>query len=337
MIRKEIGVPNREVPVEEAEVGHHHLATNVTIPNVIPEAIQIIEVTAIDPPSHGVMETEMLANDEFTGGSVVNRGGSLNDSIHATKSDPYVNRDRVLSGGKSHQRMREEELAKRMDQIRIQNEKILEKRKLVEEDEKAFRKEEEELRKKDNEREENAKRKTQNRGAREWDKAKEETNWNSQQGRNYGHDGDTDRKSPRSEEGYYDRKGQENNENEDSGRKNYRGSSDDYGRRNSRSNDSGFRSPHGGSGEHGGGFGSRNNPRNNRTPARGKGSRGRGGGRRGGNQYDSGRRQSDDQSRDSYKSADGDGNDQTSDKPARDSVDVPEITDQTKSDQNGIL
>ncbi|CAG8521647.1 19880_t:CDS:2 [Gigaspora margarita] len=239
------------------------------------EENQTLEVITNGPLIHEVVTINIMngGKDEPIGDKSPNaqKSGNVNDNTHTPKSEntPYVNKDRVLSGGRVREKVDEEELEKRMQRIRLQNEKIMEKRKMVEEDEEKFRKAEEERKKKeledqevqrklreeeeeerrrrdfqkkqlqeqlDNEREENAKRKTQNRDAREWDKEKEESGWNSPRQQRKGSD---IRYSPNNP---YVKGGPEgrNNDN-DSGNHNRRDSrgNNDYGGYNSRNNESG--------------------------------------------------------------------------------------------------
>ncbi|KIK63842.1 hypothetical protein GYMLUDRAFT_40923 [Collybiopsis luxurians FD-317 M1] len=99
------------------------------------------------------------------------------------KPAPYVDPDRVKTGGSQRDKLSEEELAERMARIREQNEKIKLRRVDVQADEEAFRKTQEAERAKlartrkvqesvDNAREVNAKRKMEKIQSREWDSGK---------------------------------------------------------------------------------------------------------------------------------------------------------------------
>ncbi|TCD67654.1 Severe Depolymerization of Actin [Steccherinum ochraceum] len=99
------------------------------------------------------------------------------------KKQPYVNPDRVRTGGAQRDKLSEEELAERMVRIREQNEKIKARREDVKKDEDEFRKTQEAERIKqvkakkvqenvDRAREQNARRKLDKIQSREWDTGK---------------------------------------------------------------------------------------------------------------------------------------------------------------------
>lgn len=161
--------------------------------------------------------------------SVNKKHGGLYDSIHAPKPEadtaadsapktdtvhptPYVNEDRVLSGGARPQKKSDEEIDEIMERMKKQNEEIEEKRKIVEEDELNFQKDEEARKKKelenresqrrkreeeeedrrrrehqaiqlqkeiDEAREINATNKSKSRDNREWDTGKKDYDWNN--------------------------------------------------------------------------------------------------------------------------------------------------------------
>ncbi|KAF8415733.1 hypothetical protein L210DRAFT_807865, partial [Boletus edulis BED1] len=99
------------------------------------------------------------------------------------KKKPYVNLERVKTGGPQREKPSEEELAERMQRIKEQNEKIKQRRLDVKADEEAFKEVQEADRVKqtqvrkvqegiDRTREQNARRKMDKMGAREWDSGK---------------------------------------------------------------------------------------------------------------------------------------------------------------------
>ncbi|GAW01962.1 sdad1 protein [Lentinula edodes] len=98
------------------------------------------------------------------------------------RKKPYVNPERVNTGGSQRDKLSEEELTERMERIRQQNEKIKQRRVDVQADEDAFRKTQQNERAKmarirkvqesvNNTREQNAKRKMDKIQSREWDSA----------------------------------------------------------------------------------------------------------------------------------------------------------------------
>ncbi|TFY68074.1 hypothetical protein EVJ58_g1242 [Rhodofomes roseus] len=99
------------------------------------------------------------------------------------KKNPYINPERVKTGGTQRDKLSEEELAERMTRIREQNEKIKQRRMDVQADEDAFKKTQEVDRVKaaktkkvqeniDRTREQNARRKLDKIQNREWDAGK---------------------------------------------------------------------------------------------------------------------------------------------------------------------
>ncbi|KAE9389738.1 hypothetical protein BT96DRAFT_781380, partial [Gymnopus androsaceus JB14] len=99
------------------------------------------------------------------------------------RKKPYVNPERVKTGGSQRDKLSEEELTERMERIRQQNEKIKQRRVDVQADEDAFRKTQEVEKAKlarnrkvqesvDTAREQNAKRKMEKVQSREWDSGK---------------------------------------------------------------------------------------------------------------------------------------------------------------------
>ncbi|KAI0747788.1 hypothetical protein C8Q80DRAFT_1104014 [Daedaleopsis nitida] len=105
------------------------------------------------------------------------------------KKKPYVNHDRVKTGGAQREKPSEEELAERMVRIREQNEKIKQRRLDVQADEDEYKKMQEAERVKqakakkvqenvDKAREQNARRKMDKAQSREWDSGKPAREWN---------------------------------------------------------------------------------------------------------------------------------------------------------------
>ncbi|KAJ7074399.1 hypothetical protein C8F01DRAFT_1043575 [Mycena amicta] len=101
----------------------------------------------------------------------------------ADKKKPYVNPERVKTGGPQRDKITEEELSERMARMREQNEKIKQRRLDVQADEDAFKKTQESERARlakirkvqegvDRTREQNAKRKLDKMQNREWDSGK---------------------------------------------------------------------------------------------------------------------------------------------------------------------
>ncbi|KAG6850479.1 hypothetical protein H0H93_012900 [Arthromyces matolae] len=104
------------------------------------------------------------------------------------KKKPYVNAERVKTGGPQRDKLSDEALAERMARIKEQNEKIKQRRLDVKADEEAFRKMQESERIKlaatrkvqegiDRTREQNAKRKMDKIQSREWDSGKPAGDW----------------------------------------------------------------------------------------------------------------------------------------------------------------
>ncbi|GLB35214.1 hypothetical protein LshimejAT787_0207790 [Lyophyllum shimeji] len=106
------------------------------------------------------------------------------------KKKPYVNTERVKTGGSQRDKLSEEALTERMARMREQNEKIKQRRLDVQADEEAFRKTQESERAKlaqnrkvqaniDRTREQNAQRKMDKIQSREWDSGKPTGDWKS--------------------------------------------------------------------------------------------------------------------------------------------------------------
>ncbi|KAI0646750.1 hypothetical protein C8Q79DRAFT_956247 [Trametes meyenii] len=104
------------------------------------------------------------------------------------KKKPYVNPDRVKTGGAQRDKLSEEELAERMARIREQNEKIKQRRLDVQADEDEYKKTQAAERAKlakmkkvqenvDKAREQNARRKMDKVQSREWDSGKPARDW----------------------------------------------------------------------------------------------------------------------------------------------------------------
>ncbi|KAG6861895.1 hypothetical protein C0995_010601 [Termitomyces sp. Mi166 len=109
----------------------------------------------------------------------------------AEKKKPYVNAERVKTGGPQRDKLSDEALAERIARIKEQNEKIKQRRLDVQADEEAFRKTQEAERAKhaqnrkvqegvDRTREQNAKRKMDKIQSREWDSGKPTGDWKHQ-------------------------------------------------------------------------------------------------------------------------------------------------------------
>ncbi|RDB21207.1 hypothetical protein Hypma_011343 [Hypsizygus marmoreus] len=107
------------------------------------------------------------------------------------KKKPYINTERVKTGGNQRDKLSEEALTERMARMREQNEKIKQRRLDVQADEDAFRKTQESERAKlaqirkvqenvDRTREQNAKRKMDKIQSREWDTGKPTGDWKHQ-------------------------------------------------------------------------------------------------------------------------------------------------------------
>ncbi|KAJ7771865.1 hypothetical protein B0H16DRAFT_1410508 [Mycena metata] len=108
---------------------------------------------------------------------------SVDTAESAERKKPYVNPERVKTGGNQRDKLSEEALSERMARMREQNEKIKQRRADVEADELAFKKTQESERVKqekirkvqegvDRTREQNAKRKLDKMQSREWDSGK---------------------------------------------------------------------------------------------------------------------------------------------------------------------
>ncbi|KAJ7043350.1 hypothetical protein C8F04DRAFT_38047 [Mycena alexandri] len=124
-----------------------------------------------DPP-----ETEPKAEE-------APKSPSVDTAESAERKKPYVNPERVKTGGNQRDKLSEEALSERMARMREQNEKIKQRRADVEADELAFKKTQESERVKqekirkvqegvDRTREQNAKRKLDKMQSREWDSGK---------------------------------------------------------------------------------------------------------------------------------------------------------------------
>ncbi|KAG6910889.1 hypothetical protein DXG01_006572 [Tephrocybe rancida] len=111
--------------------------------------------------------------------------------IKVEKKKPYVNTERVKTGGSQRDKLSEEALTERMARMKEQNEKIKQRRLDVQADEEAFRKTQESERAKlaqirkvqegvDRTREQNAKRKMDKIQSREWDSGKPTGDWKYQ-------------------------------------------------------------------------------------------------------------------------------------------------------------
>ncbi|KAF9050793.1 hypothetical protein BDZ89DRAFT_940427 [Hymenopellis radicata] len=122
---------------------------------------------------------------------VVDKGSESPDNDHAGKQEkkkPYVNPERVKTGGAQRDKLSEEALTERMARMKEQNEKIKQRRLDVMADEDAFKKTQESERIKqahnrkvqanvDRTREQNAKRKMDKIQSREWDSGKPTADW----------------------------------------------------------------------------------------------------------------------------------------------------------------
>ncbi|KIM57658.1 hypothetical protein SCLCIDRAFT_1219348 [Scleroderma citrinum Foug A] len=106
------------------------------------------------------------------------------------KKKSYHNPERVKTGGPQREKMSDDDLAKRMQYMKEQNEKIKQRRLDVKADEEAFKKTQEEERVKqaharkmqetvDRTREQNARRKMEKVQSREWDSGKPASDWKS--------------------------------------------------------------------------------------------------------------------------------------------------------------
>ncbi|KAF8892680.1 hypothetical protein BD779DRAFT_1510325 [Infundibulicybe gibba] len=115
----------------------------------------------------------------------------LNSPETRERKKPYVNPERVKTGGSQRDKLSEEALTERMARMREQNEKIKQRRMDVKADEDAFKKTQESERIKlahtrkvqenvDRTREQNAKRKMDKIQSREWDSGKPSADWKSQ-------------------------------------------------------------------------------------------------------------------------------------------------------------
>ncbi|KII88861.1 hypothetical protein PLICRDRAFT_40506 [Plicaturopsis crispa FD-325 SS-3] len=113
---------------------------------------------------------------------------SVADGKDKKKSSPYVNPERVRTGGTQRDKLSEQELSERMARMKEQNDKIKQRRLDVKADEDAFKKTQESERLKqakirkeqenvDRTREQNARRKMDKVQSREWDSGKATGDW----------------------------------------------------------------------------------------------------------------------------------------------------------------
>ncbi|KAG1785170.1 uncharacterized protein HD556DRAFT_152353 [Suillus plorans] len=128
-----------------------------------------------EPPQADVDESQVLENQSA-------------DRDVKEKKKPYVNLERVKTGGAQREKLSEEALAERMQRIKEQNEKIKQRRIDVQADEDAFKKTQEADRVRqahrrkvqegvDRTREQNARRKLDKIQNREWDSGKPQGDW----------------------------------------------------------------------------------------------------------------------------------------------------------------
>lgn len=120
------------------------------------------------------------------------KGDDSKNGVSREKKKPYVNLERVKTGGAPRDKLTDEELVQRMTRIREQNEKIKQRRVDVQADEDAFKKTQQAERIKqakarkvqetvDRTREQNAKRKMEKMQSREWDSGKKGGDWTKAQ------------------------------------------------------------------------------------------------------------------------------------------------------------
>ncbi|KAI0713307.1 hypothetical protein C8Q76DRAFT_731026 [Earliella scabrosa] len=147
-----------------------------------------------EPPAQDASPSKDGASSTSEGAA---NGQPVSDDKDATESKkepkekkkPYVNPDRVKTGGAQREKPSEEELAERMARIREQNEKIKQRRADVQADEDEYKKMQEAERVKqakakkvqenvDKAREQNARRKLDKIQNREWDSGKPTREWN---------------------------------------------------------------------------------------------------------------------------------------------------------------
>ncbi|KAI9056654.1 hypothetical protein FKP32DRAFT_1598925 [Trametes sanguinea] len=136
------------------------------------------------PPAEGSTKTADDASEAKDGDSEQSPEAGKKEP----KKKPYVNPDRVKTGGAQRDKLSEEELAERMARIREQNEKIKQRRLDVQADEEEYKKTQAAERAKlakmkkvqenvDKAREQNARRKMDKIQAREWDSGKPARDW----------------------------------------------------------------------------------------------------------------------------------------------------------------
>ncbi|KAG1804228.1 uncharacterized protein BJ212DRAFT_1284609 [Suillus subaureus] len=136
-----------------------------------------IKETAEDPQTHAD-ESQALEN----------QSADVESRDVKEKKKPYVNPERVKTGGAQREKLSEEALAERMQRIKEQNEKIKQRRIDVQADEDAFKKTQEADRVRqahqrkvqegvDRTREQNARRKLDKIQNREWDSGKSQGDW----------------------------------------------------------------------------------------------------------------------------------------------------------------
>ncbi|KAG1778667.1 hypothetical protein EV702DRAFT_967787 [Suillus placidus] len=131
-----------------------------------------------EPPQTNVDESQALEN----------QSADIESRDVKEKKKPYVNPERVKTGGAQREKLSEEALAERMQRIKEQNEKIKQRRIDVQADEDAFKKTQEADRVRqayqrkvqegvDRTREQNARRKLDKIQNREWDSGKSPGDW----------------------------------------------------------------------------------------------------------------------------------------------------------------
>ncbi|KAG2149253.1 hypothetical protein DEU56DRAFT_869449 [Suillus clintonianus] len=131
-----------------------------------------------EPPQTDADESQALEN----------QSADVESKDVKEKKKPYVNPERVKTGGAQREKLSEEALAERMQRIKEQNEKIKQRRIDVQADEDAFKKTQEADRVRqayqrkvqegvDRTREQNARRKLDKIQNREWDSGKSPADW----------------------------------------------------------------------------------------------------------------------------------------------------------------
>ncbi|CDO70576.1 hypothetical protein BN946_scf184636.g8 [Trametes cinnabarina] len=149
-----------------------------------PDAKASTDAKDVPPPAEGASKPADEASEA--------KQGDAEQSSEAGKKEPkkkpYVNPDRVKTGGAQRDKLSEEELAQRMARIREQNEKIKQRRLDVQADEEEYKKTQAAERAKlakmkkvqenvDKAREQNARRKMEKIQGREWDSGKPTRDW----------------------------------------------------------------------------------------------------------------------------------------------------------------